>query len=376
MNKSVQNIIILRDISSSLSPDVIIQIYSSNKEIQCPVPVSAKAEYNNTWYVTFASEEDARTAQRVSRNLSYGGKPLKSRLKSDINSKPYYNSNNLNGRQELTPIEIGGVGPIPPPQIPSPTYPNMYYPRLSPQYISPYAGAFPSPVYSPAGVDMNGYPIYYQYYPPNVEIQTSPYQPYMNQQAPRQRAPRNNNTMNNMSQGRNNQQNRSNYNRQPRTYTNSNGFTPKDSPMEGVQQTASSEYSEQSPIIKEETNSVQQSFSAIDEPEAVPAEVATETIQPEQSISRFSPELPNQLDSKITEPSDSTQLEKKSNPKSSEQRNNRKNNGSNTNNRNTSKSNRSQNKEKPSEPKKPQVKLNLEKDFPTLVRLIMICKNY
>jgi hypothetical protein len=84
----------LRDISSSLEPEDVIKIFSSLHSLStpssgsqpsqpCPLPVSVKAEVNDTWYVFFQTENDAKVAFNCCKTNSFQGKPLKVRLKTD-----------------------------------------------------------------------------------------------------------------------------------------------------------------------------------------------------------------------------------------------------------------------------------------------------
>jgi hypothetical protein len=122
--KSEQNTIILRDIPSDTSIEDVRAIFSSsngscstssstssssgaatskspgaagkgNNEKgsdadACPAVVSVKPDMNDTWFVTFASEADARKALEFIRNRKFRGATVKARLKTESLNKAFF----------------------------------------------------------------------------------------------------------------------------------------------------------------------------------------------------------------------------------------------------------------------------------------------
>jgi hypothetical protein len=94
----------LRDISSSLEPEEVLKIFSSlslsstpstssagSESLSyqaCPLPISVKAELNNTWYVSFQTENDAKVAFNHCKTTYFQGNLLKVRLKADRVNNP------------------------------------------------------------------------------------------------------------------------------------------------------------------------------------------------------------------------------------------------------------------------------------------------
>ena len=87
------NTLILRDIpSATTTKDDILAIFSSDTgKGMCPTPVSVRAEMNDTWFVTFASEVDSKDAllALTSQKRDCGGKRVSARLKT-TSAKPLY----------------------------------------------------------------------------------------------------------------------------------------------------------------------------------------------------------------------------------------------------------------------------------------------
>lgn len=85
--KVEQPTIILRDVESDVSESAITEMLAA---ANCGRVVSCRSEMNSTWFVTFASEEEARAALLNIRSSQLSGKPVRARLKTESISKSYY----------------------------------------------------------------------------------------------------------------------------------------------------------------------------------------------------------------------------------------------------------------------------------------------
>lgn len=123
--KPEQNTLILRDIPSTSSNEAIMEVFT---QANCPIPISLRSDMNDTWYATFASEEDAKAAL-VIRKFKFGDNLIKVALKAEISQKSFYN--------EKRPPSAFPINTIPG------DYPNLPSSiNMSPNYINlPYNAA-------------------------------------------------------------------------------------------------------------------------------------------------------------------------------------------------------------------------------------------
>lgn len=75
------NSVIIKELPASITSEEVLKIFSDLSH--CPKPTSARSDMYNTWFVGFSSEEDAKAAYALIKNLSYGGKVLRVRLKTE-----------------------------------------------------------------------------------------------------------------------------------------------------------------------------------------------------------------------------------------------------------------------------------------------------
>jgi len=85
--KAEQHTIILRDVDSNVTEVDVLKVFA---DVACPPVVGCKSEMNSTWFVTFATEADARVALINIRNSKLGGQPVKARLKTEYTTKSFY----------------------------------------------------------------------------------------------------------------------------------------------------------------------------------------------------------------------------------------------------------------------------------------------
>lgn len=89
-----QHSIILRDISPEVPVADIMKIFEdavpTDEGAACPKATAARSDLNNTWFVSFASEEDTRKALACVRSSRFNGAPVKARLKTESLNKAYY----------------------------------------------------------------------------------------------------------------------------------------------------------------------------------------------------------------------------------------------------------------------------------------------
>lgn len=169
--KAEQQTIILRDVEETVTEETIKELF---EKAECPSLVGCRSEMNNTWFVTFASETDARLSLDKIKSISLAGKPVRARLKTESlvrayprsqsgsnNSSPTYrppqlviedNSNTLSSSNQSQQATI--------PQSPQYFYPPMF--PIPPQLMTPNGQ-------SPNGSGTPQYPPnmpYYYMYPP------------------------------------------------------------------------------------------------------------------------------------------------------------------------------------------------------------------
>ena len=95
-SKPEANTLILRDIASNTSNEEILAIFGPDKGF-CPTPASVRADMNDTWFVTFASESDCKDAlvAITTQKREFAGKRVSARLKT-TSAKPIYTGPNMN----------------------------------------------------------------------------------------------------------------------------------------------------------------------------------------------------------------------------------------------------------------------------------------
>lgn len=173
--KAEQHTIILRDVEESVTEEEIIQeIFEKSC---CPSLLTCRSEMNNTWFVTFSSESDARLALDKIKNLSLAGKPVRARLKTEsfvrTYPRPQSNGGNSSPTFHIPQLVIDDVSN--PSETSNPSQqtilaqsPQYYYPPMfpiSPHLLNPNNGQS-----SESGGNNPQYPnipgLYYMYPPP------------------------------------------------------------------------------------------------------------------------------------------------------------------------------------------------------------------
>mmetsp|Transcript_30329 Transcript_30329/g.41744 ORF Transcript_30329/g.41744 Transcript_30329/m.41744 type:complete len:1036 (+) Transcript_30329:141-3248(+) len=139
--KPEQNTIILRDIPNSIAVEDIHNIFATavgpDGRISCPPVVSARCA-NDHWFVTFATEEDAKVALISIRESKFDNKPIKARLKTESSTKSFYseksyqqNSNNNSNMNNNNIIPNVTIQPSEFPQTP----PVLTTPAIFPNHM-------------------------------------------------------------------------------------------------------------------------------------------------------------------------------------------------------------------------------------------------
>lgn len=157
--KPEQNTVILRNISNDTPVDTIQAIFSDVDG--CPIPSSVRFDMNDTWFVSFTNEDEAKAALGFIANSKFNGKSVKARLKSESIIRSRFPSQTPNRRVPATGIvpAVGALSPssLPPPPPPRflglPPTPPMFYPYLPGSYLPPaQAGGmgYPMPMVNPA----------------------------------------------------------------------------------------------------------------------------------------------------------------------------------------------------------------------------------
>ena len=93
-----QTTLILRDIPSDTPVDIIRDIFQKASQPSthssagplCPPTTNVRADMNDTWFVSFATEAEARQALESIRTVKFNGKTLKARLKTESANKAYF----------------------------------------------------------------------------------------------------------------------------------------------------------------------------------------------------------------------------------------------------------------------------------------------
>lgn len=164
--KPEQNTLILRDISSTTSADDIMSIFSNLlvTDVDCPQAQSVRPDMNDTWFITFSTEVDARIALETlrARNTHFNDKPVRARLKTESLNKSYYGGN---GAAQYRG-DLGYSGQISPEYSPPQMQgmpPNVFFPPNG-YAMSPPTNFMPSMMQSnllqpPNSLPMMGYPM-------------------------------------------------------------------------------------------------------------------------------------------------------------------------------------------------------------------------
>eukprot|EP01036_Dinobryon_divergens_P028892 gene28892-37907_t len=171
--KPEQNTIILRDIPSSVTIEAIYNIFATavgSDGSPCPPIVTARLDLNNCWFVTFASEEEAKLALHSIRESKIDDKPIKARLKTESSTKSFFSDKRGNfqnsppnqmpadfsqspGIGNNVPNYPAGVGPIP-------------FPTNIPAGVANVVTMGP-----PGGMFLTGYPVPPPSFMPNFGMQ-------------------------------------------------------------------------------------------------------------------------------------------------------------------------------------------------------------
>jgi hypothetical protein len=180
--KPEQNTLILRDISSTTSVEDITSIFSNllETDTDCPQAQSVRPDMNNTWYITFTTETDARVALETLRlrNTHFNDKPVRARLKTESLNKSYYTGNGAAPYRG----DVGYNGQISPDFSPPPMLqgmpPNLFFPPGG-YTMSPPSNFMPpmmqgNLLQSPNGLPMMGYPMMMGAPRPSMQQQWSP----------------------------------------------------------------------------------------------------------------------------------------------------------------------------------------------------------
>lgn len=92
--------LILRDVTTSTAVDDILAIFDTSPEMgECPKPLSARPDMNDTWFVVFSSAADAKEACGAlvsQKGRVLDGKRVSARIKT-TSSKPIYTSPTATG---------------------------------------------------------------------------------------------------------------------------------------------------------------------------------------------------------------------------------------------------------------------------------------
>ena len=162
--KPEQNILILRDIPSSTPSDDIIDIFTragmavtvTAEALTAYIPIGVRAEIGDTWFITFASDANARAALKAIQHVRFGNRRLSARLKTTTAVKPIYTgSRSQQSSPEMGlpgggPGGLGGGGPSPPAQggmYSSRRLPDFYSGPVSPDFASSMMHGMPPPMF-------------------------------------------------------------------------------------------------------------------------------------------------------------------------------------------------------------------------------------
>lgn len=111
--KQQQHTVILRDVPSSTPQDAILNIL---REKGCTGYKSIRSELNDTWFITFESEQDARDSIFAIRDATLDGKPIRARLKTESIAKSFYQA--AMEQAQTQPWQSTPVVQFPPANVP------------------------------------------------------------------------------------------------------------------------------------------------------------------------------------------------------------------------------------------------------------------
>jgi hypothetical protein len=163
--KVEQNTLILRDIAEGTAVEDILKMFETAPADPasgqpCPQASSARADIGNTWFVIFASEQEARLALSCIRNSKLNDMPVRARLKTESLNKSYFSNADPRFRYPgMVPSPPGG--PVSPdvfamgvPAVPIPGPQGMYYPFAIPSPGGMYLPGQGFAPMSPMGMGM------------------------------------------------------------------------------------------------------------------------------------------------------------------------------------------------------------------------------
>ena len=149
--KLEQNTVILRDIAKETNENDIRNIFEGSKG--CPEIVNIRSDVGDTWFVTFATEDDAKTALQAITGKTFNDKPVKGRLKQESLKKSFFTSptfSNVGGPPNGAGNAGGmyaGPAPMGVPPIPLP-FPPPFFAPMQNGFI-PGPGGYPMDVGGP-----------------------------------------------------------------------------------------------------------------------------------------------------------------------------------------------------------------------------------
>lgn len=166
---AARNTIVLREVVADTTDEDIMSIFSGE---ECPTPNGVRPDINDTWFVSFNSEEEATDALMAIQDRRLNGAPIKARIKSESAMRSFYKPNveqpaalavGLPAEAQSAPSPSAYVGGLAQPQefsaVANPG--GVAYYGQAPLMQSPYgygpqapwavAPGAPSPVYGPYG---------------------------------------------------------------------------------------------------------------------------------------------------------------------------------------------------------------------------------
>jgi len=198
--KFEQNTLILRDLPTSAPPADVTSIFSNAKTLDglpCPLPITVRSDMNDTWFVTFQTEAEARIALQAINGCVYENVKIKARLKTESalkyqstgNSSYFYNASNSNNVYPYAQVPLNADMGL---------MPNVYYggplgngypppTPIPPQFIqggiNPSVQMFPPPMMHPAQLPGLNFPGNFNFnpIPPFPMNMPPPYPPQQHQ---------------------------------------------------------------------------------------------------------------------------------------------------------------------------------------------------
>ena len=148
--KLEQNTVILRDIAKETNENDIRSIFEGSKA--CPDVINIRSDVGDTWFVTFASEDDAKAALHAITGKTFNDKPVKGRLKQESLKKSFFSSPTFSNVSPPNGVSNAGgmyAGPAPMgvPPIPLPFPPPFFAPMQN--GFMPGPGGYPMDVGGP-----------------------------------------------------------------------------------------------------------------------------------------------------------------------------------------------------------------------------------